>query len=136
MPVFVGVALCGAAAAALAGAANADDSSDFLADSTQAFILGPTGIPTPNAAYISDAVDLYLEPSGYLGTAASTLPLTTPGTFDFFQSVPEAEDILIDAVVEAYDNGDMECTASGVCSDPLTIFTYSQSSLVASLAED
>ena len=29
----------------------------------------------------------------------------------------------------------MGCDASGVCSDPLTIFTYSQSSAIASLAE-
>ncbi|HEU4363348.1 MAG TPA: PE-PPE domain-containing protein, partial [Mycobacterium sp.] len=29
----------------------------------------------------------------------------------------------------------MGCDASGVCTDPLTIFTYSQSSLVASYAE-
>ncbi len=43
--------------------------------------------------------------------------------------------ILINAVVADYNAGDMGCDASGVCSDPLTIFTYSQSSAVASLAE-
>jgi hypothetical protein len=49
--------------------------------------------------------------------------------------VPQGETDLIDAVVADYDAGDMGCNASGVCSDPLTIFTYSQSSAVASLAE-
>jgi len=54
----------------LAGAANADN-SDFLSASTDALILGPTGIPTPDAAYISDAEKLYLDPNGYDRTTAS-----------------------------------------------------------------
>jgi hypothetical protein len=132
--VILGAALC-SAAVALAGAANADEGSDFLSGSTNALILGPTGIPTPGPAYISDAVNLYLDPNGYDGTDASTLALTTPESYDFFPSVTQGEEILVDAVVDAYDAGDMDCTASGVCSDPLTIFTYSQSSAVASLAE-
>ena len=49
--------------------------------------------------------------------------------------MPQGETDLIDAVVADYEAGDMGCNASGVCSDPLTIFTYSQSSAVASLAE-
>jgi hypothetical protein len=48
--------------------------------------------------------------------------------------VPQGETDLINAVVADYNAGDMDCTA-GVCSDPLTIFTYSQSSAVAALAE-
>ena len=130
--VILGVALCGAAVA-LAGAANADN-SDFLSGSTDALILGPTGIPTPDAAYISDAENLYLDPNGYDGTTATTLALTTPETTSL-SSVPQGETDLINAVVADYDAGDMGCNASGVCSDPLTIFTYSQSSAVASLAE-
>ena len=47
----------------------------------------------------------------------------------------QGETILINAIVAEYNAGDMGCDASGVCSDPLTIFTYSQSSAIASLAE-
>ncbi|MGA8547982.1 MAG: PE-PPE domain-containing protein [Mycobacterium sp.] len=132
--VILGAALCGAAVA-LADAANADDGGDFLSGSDDALILGPTGIPTPDAAYISDAQRLYLDPLGYDGTTATTVALTTPETTDYSTSVPEGEQDLINAVVADYDAGDMGCDASGVCSDPLTIFTYSQSSAVASLAE-
>jgi PE-PPE domain len=131
--VILGAAPC-SAAVALAGAANADN-SDFLSGSANALVLGPTGIPTPDAAYISDAENLYLDPNGYDGTTASTLALTTPETYDFGSSVPQGETDLINAVVADYDAGDMDCNTAGVCSDPLTIFTYSQSSAVASLAE-
>jgi PE-PPE domain-containing protein len=72
---------------------------------------------------------------GYEGNALTTLPLTTPETNNFSTSVAQGEQILINAVVADYHAGDMGCNASGVCSDPLTIFTYSQSSAVASLAE-
>jgi hypothetical protein len=131
--VILGAALC-SAAVALAGAANADGDSDFLSGSTNALILGSTGVPTPNAAYISGAENLYLDTNGYDGTPASTLALTTPESFDFGSSVTQGENDLINAVVADYDAGNMDCTA-GVCSDPLTILTYSQSSAVADLAE-
>ncbi len=131
---ILGAALC-SAAVGWAGAANADTASEFLNGSTNAFILGATGIPTPDAAYISDADRLYLDPNGYAGPISSTLALTTPETNDFNTSVPQGEQILINAIVADYAAGDMHCNASGVCSDPLTIFTYSQSSAIASLAE-
>jgi hypothetical protein len=117
------------------GATDAATGSDFLSGSTQAFILGPTGIPTPNAFYISDAENLYLNPNGYEGNALTTLALTTPETNDFTTSVPQGETILENAIVADYNAGDMGCDAAGVCSDPLTILTYSQSSAVAALAE-
>ena len=111
------------------------EASNFLSGSTNALILGPTGIPTPDAAYISDVEKLYLDPAGYDGTTATTLALTTPETYDFTTSVPQGETDLVNAVVADYHAGDMACNASGVCSDPLTIFTYSQSASVADLAE-
>jgi hypothetical protein len=131
---ILGAALC-SAAVVLAGAANADGASDFLSGSTNALILGSTGIPTPDAAYIAGSENLYLDPNGYDGTAASTLALTTPESYDFTSSVTQGEQDLVNAVVADYGAGDMHCAASGVCSDPLTIFTYSQSSAIASLAE-
>jgi PE-PPE domain len=161
--VILGAALC-CASVALAGPANADNTSDwltnltnvedslfglttasgvtsaagasgFLSGSTNALILGPTGIPTPDAAYISDAEKLYLDPNGYHGTTATTLALTTPETNDYTTSVQQGETDLVNAVAADYHAGDMACNASGVCTDPLTIFTYSQSSAVADLAE-
>ena len=36
-----------------ASLATTDDGTDFLSGSTHALILGPTGIPTPNSAYIA-----------------------------------------------------------------------------------
>jgi PE-PPE domain len=127
--------LLGLTKASDASGAGGAGASGFLSGSTNALILGPTGIPTPDAAYISDAENLYLDPNGYHGTTATTLALTTPETNDYTTSVPQGENDLINAVVADYHAGDMACTASGVCSDPLTIFTYSQSSAIADLAE-
>ncbi|WP_046300167.1 MULTISPECIES: PE-PPE domain-containing protein [unclassified Mycobacterium] len=134
--IILGVAFCGAALA-FAGAANAanDNQYDFLYGSSDALILGPTGIATPSVGYINSAVDRYLDPLGYDGTPATTLPLTLPNTWEFFQSVPAGQAVLVDAILADYAAGEMGCDASGVCSDPLTIFTYSQSSLVAAYAQ-
>jgi PE-PPE domain len=131
---ILAAALCSAASAS-AGAATADTGSDFLSGSTHALVLGPTGISTPDAAYISEAERLYLDPNGYNGTTASTLALTTPENEFYGPSVTQGEHDLVNAVIADYAAGDMHCAASGVCSDPLTIFTYSQSSVIASLAE-
>lgn len=133
-----GAALIGAAlaSAAAANAATENANYDFLYGSTDALVLGPTGISTPSANYISHGADLYLDPLGYQGDAASTEALTLPNSYDFFESVPGGQKILVDAILADYTAGDMGCDAAGVCSDPLTIFTYSQSSLVASLAQE
>jgi hypothetical protein len=128
---LIGPSSAGDTGDVLVGSADAD----FLSGSTNALILGPTGIPTPNAAYISDAEKLYLFPNGYDGTNTTTLALTTPETNDYSTSVPQGENDLINAVVADYNAGDMDCNTAGVCSDPLTIFTYSQSSAVADLAQ-
>lgn len=135
---ITGAVLCGAALA-WAAAANAEsytfDNRQFLDGSTDALVLGPTGIPTPDADYIGKGMNLYLDPMGYDGTTASTLALTLPNSFNFFDSVPAGRTILIDQILADYHEGDMGCDAAGVCSNPLTIFTYSQSSLVAALSE-
>ncbi|MCV7385336.1 PE-PPE domain-containing protein [Mycolicibacter longobardus] len=134
--VIVGAALCGAALALAAGANAANNNYDFLYGSTDALVLGPTGIPTPSANYISNGIDLYLEPLGYGGTDASTVALTIPNSWDFFDSVTQGQTILVDAILADYAAGEMGCDSSGVCTDPLTIFTYSQSSLIASYAQE
>ncbi|WP_428340335.1 PE-PPE domain-containing protein [Mycobacterium sp.] len=132
---LLGPATAAATGDSLVGATEADATVDFLSGSTNALILGPTGIPTPNAAYITDAENLYLYPNGYDGTTATTLALTTPETNDFTTSVPQGETILENAILADYNAGDMGCDAAGVCSDPLTVLTYSQSSAIAALAE-
>jgi PE-PPE domain-containing protein len=132
--VILGAALC-SATVALAGTANADGADDFLAGSTNALILGSTGLPTPDGSYITGAESLFLGPNGYAGTAESTVALTTPETWDFGSSVTQGEQILVSAVTAEYALGGMDCNVFGVCSDPLTIFSYSQSSAIAALAE-
>lgn len=118
-----------------APASSESPTGDFLSTSTHALVLGSTGIATPNASYISNATSLYLDPNGYEGTAASTQALTTPETYAFLASVQQGENDLISAIVTDYNAGEMGCNAAGVCSDPLTILTYSQSSAIAALAE-
>lgn len=117
----------------VASAGTAD--ADFLNGSTSALILGATGMPTPTAMYMSEASSLYIFPSGYDGDSASIVGLTTPQTFDFFPSVQDGKDELVNAIMEQYQAGDMGCNAAGICSDPLTIFTYSQSAAIAALAQ-
>ncbi|WP_292974752.1 PE-PPE domain-containing protein [Mycobacterium sp.] len=118
------------------GAGALLDDPDFLEGSTHALILGATGVPTPNAAYISAAMNLYLFPNGYDGDTATTIALTTPQTTDYEASVAEGQQILINAITADYEAGNMGCDVSGVCSDPLTIFTYSQSAAIAALAQE
>lgn len=109
--------------------------TDFLEGSTNALILGATGMPTPTASYMTEAASLYLDPNGYEGNYASLVALTTPETFSFLPSVQQGQEDLVNAIVSQYEAGDMGCNAAGFCSDPLTIFTYSQSSAIAALAE-
>lgn len=98
----------------------------FLSDSTEALVLGPTFTPTPDSSFLSAVDTLYLQPLGFDGT---TVALTTPETLDFGPSIAQGETDLVNAVLAAYQAGDIGPT------DPLTIFAYSQSAVVASLAE-
>jgi hypothetical protein len=128
--------LLGTSSPATTGASLAGSTDgDFLSGSTNALVLGATGDPTPTASYIAEATKLYLDPNGYDGTTASTLALTTPETYSFDSSVTQGETDLINSIVTDYNAGEMGCNAAGICSDPLTLFTYSQSSAIAALAE-
>ncbi len=127
--------LLGSSGAASSGPLTGPTDADFLSGSTNALILGATGDPTPTASYIGEAATLYLDPHGYDGPTASMLPLTTPETINFGSSVSQGETTLINSILADYNAGEMGCNAAGVCSDPLTIFTYSQSSAIAALAE-
>jgi hypothetical protein len=120
--------------AALIGgaAAHAATGDGLLAGSTHALILGPTGIPNPATrllpGYIPTINRLYLQPSGFSADGTIT-PLVTPETPWFGRSIARGEDALIQAVETAYDNREFDAR------DPLTIVTYSQSTVIASLAE-
>jgi PE-PPE domain len=100
----------------------------FLSGSTDALVLGPTGIsdPADYPGFLSTVDQLYLDPLGFTGQSTA---LTTPETDDFGISVAQGEQDLISAVTQQYDAGDFSAA------DPLTIFGYSQSAVVASLAE-
>ena len=95
---------------------------------SDALVMGPTGFPDPAdyPGYLSTVDQLYLDPLGFEGQSTA---LTTPETFDFDPSVAQGEQDLISAVTQQYDAGDFSAA------DPLTIFGYSQSAVVASLAE-
>jgi hypothetical protein len=106
------------------------DTSSFLDGSTQALILGPTGIPNPDLlpGYIPTVDRLYLEPLGFPSDGTIT-PLVTPETPDFGPSIAAGEQNLITAVEADYNAGVISAA------DPLTITAYSQSTVDATLAE-
>jgi hypothetical protein len=118
--------VCAASAICHTSSAHADDQPNPLAGSTEALVMGPTGYPTPDGAYLSAADRLYLEPLGFDG---NTIALTTPETSSFGPSVAEGEQDLVNAVEADYAAGGFGPD------DPLTIMGYSQSSVIASLAE-
>jgi hypothetical protein len=90
--------------------------------------MGPTFIPDPTTfpGYIPGAVTEYLQPLGFSDTGTIT-PLVTEESANFGPSIASGVDTLVHAI-EA-DAGEISAA------DPLTVFGYSQSAVVASLAE-
>lgn len=93
-----------------------------------AIVMGPTGLPTPSDAYI-DAAQRYLADAGYLGGVGDTSALTTPEQ-NTDQSYVDGLAILRDEVVARYESGEISAD------DPLYIFGYSQSAVIASQAQE
>jgi PE-PPE domain len=121
-----------AASALSTAVAHADDTGATLLDgSTTALIMGPTFIPDPAnlPGYIPDIDDLYLQDLGFTGTDIT--PLVTPESPIFGPSIAEGELDLVDTVEADYNAGGDVTWAT----DPLTITAYSQSTVIASLAE-
>ena len=112
--------------------ANADAGSgaDFLDGSTQAIVMGPTYIPDPTIfpGYIPGAVTEYLQPLGFSDTGM-VIPLVTAESPNFGPSIASGVDTLVHAIEAEYSAGDFSAA------DPLTVFGYSQSAVVASLAD-
>ena len=94
----------------------------------QAFILGPTGTDTPEAAYVSDVVNGYLDPSGYNGGIANATALTTPEQ-DSGVSYTQGEVDVIEKLAELQQNGDISAE------DPVYLFGYSQSATILSAVD-
>jgi len=122
------------AASALSSAvAHADDDTGatLLGGSTTAVIMGPTLIPDPAdlPGYIPDINNLYLQDLGFTGTDITSL--VTPESPDFGPSIAEGELDLVNTIEADYTAGGDVTWAT----DPLTITAYSQSTVVASLAE-
>ena len=122
------------AASALSSAvAHADDDTGatLLDGSTTAVIMGPTLIPDPAdlPGYIPDINNLYLQDLGFTGTDITSL--VTPESPDFGPSIAEGELDLVNTIEADYTAGGDVTWAT----DPLTIMAYSQSTVVASLAE-
>jgi hypothetical protein len=112
--------------------AHADPGSgaDLLDGSTQAIIMGPTDMPDPTMfpGYIPGAVTEYLQPLGFSDTG-TIIPLVTEESPNFGPSIASGVDTLVHAVEAEYDAGDFSAA------DPLTVFGYSQSAVIASQAE-
>jgi PE-PPE domain-containing protein len=130
----VGVAVAFAAAYFSMSVAEAhadpDAGADFLDGSTHAIVMSPTFIPDPTTfpGYVPGAVTEYLQPLGFSDTGTIT-PLVTEESPNFGPSIASGVDTLVHAIEADY-------SADGFsAADPLTVFGYSQSAVIASLAE-
>jgi hypothetical protein len=112
--------------------ANADTGTgaDFLDGSTHAIVMGPTFIPDPTTlpGYVPGAVTEYLEPLGFSGSGTVTA-LITQESPNFGPSIAAGVGTLVHAIEADYNTGEFSAA------DPLTVFGYSQSAVIASLAE-
>jgi PE-PPE domain len=134
----------GAASAAGLQAAHAD-ADDPLAGSDTAIILGGTFQPTPSTAFAQTVEDLYLHPLGFddgatystvcdmIGTDPCAAPLQVLTTPELIQQGPSsltgADDVTL-AVENEFNANPGAFSAE----HPLTIFGYSQSAAVESIA--
>jgi hypothetical protein len=127
--------VCAVAAAAgwssvFAAHADTGSGADFLDGSTHAIIMGPTFIPDPTIypGYVPGAVTEYLQPLGF-SDAGTVTPLITEESPNFGPSIASGVDTLVHAIESDYDAGGFSAA------DPLTVFGYSQSAVIASMAE-
>jgi hypothetical protein len=111
--------------------ADVDTGATLLDGSTTALIMGPTFLPDPSVlpGYIPTIVNFYLQDLGFTGTDITSL--ITPESVDFGPSIAKGELDLINTVEGDYNAGGDVTWAT----DPLTITAYSQSTVIASLAE-
>lgn len=110
--------------------ADTGTGADFLDGSTHAIVLGPTFIPDPTTfpGYVTGAVTEYLQPLGFSASGTVT-PLVTPESPFFGPSIAAGVDTLVHTIEADYNANEISAA------DPLTVFGYSQSAVIASLAE-
>lgn len=110
--------------------AHADPGADFLDGSTHAIVMGPTFIPDPTTfpGYVPGAVTEYLEPLGF-SDSGNVTALITQESPNFGPSIAAGVGTLVHAIEADYNAGEISAA------DPLTVFGYSQSAVIASLAE-
>jgi hypothetical protein len=128
------LALIGALAtlALTAVPAHADPDADFLSGSTDALIVGPTGIGDPGAGYISATLNNYLDPAGFSGNASDVQDVIYPASDNYGPSIATGEADLTQAVL-AYFGCTNVCTPAEIAAHaPLTLDGYSQGANVIS----
>jgi hypothetical protein len=110
--------------------ADVGSGADFLDGSTNAIVMGPTYIPDPTTfpGYIPGAVTEYLQQLGFSDTG-TVIPLVTEESPNFGPSIAAGVSTLVNTIETGYHAGDFSAA------DPLTVFGYSQSAVVASVAE-
>lgn len=101
---------------------------DWVYTADHALILGPTGIPDPDQAFINSAVNDYLAPLGYNGGISDALAFFTPEQ-DNSMSYTQGLADLTPAVEADWKAGDFSSA------NPLWIFSYSQSTVIVGDAE-
>jgi hypothetical protein len=87
-------------------------------------------VPVENQEFVTDATNLYFDPSGFDGgpvTALNMPEVISGGTLD--DAVNQGVSQLVTAVESDYNAGDLSAAS------PLYIFGYSQSSVVMGMAE-
>lgn len=124
----IGVVILAAGAVAPFAVAHYDAAlaADTSLLASTALVMGGSGIPTPPSSYVDAVDDLYLKPLGFDGHAIS---LATPEWASHWDaSVSQGVEDLVNAVHTQMATGDVDAA------DPLWIFGYSQSAVVASIA--
>jgi PE-PPE domain len=130
--VCAGIAFASASGWSSVFQAHADTGTgaDFLDGSTHAIVLGPTFIPDPTTfpGYVPGAVTEYLQPLGFSDSGTVTA-LVTPESPAFGPSIAAGVDTLVHTIEADYNANEISAA------DPLTVFGYSQSAVIESLAE-
>lgn len=108
---------------ALTSADNALDATGGIA-----FILGPTGIPTPSDGYVSTVDANYLTPLGFNGVAEALYTPENSGSTDV--GLQDDLQYIMQAVHAQIATGDVSAD------NPIWLFGYSQSTAALALAAE
>jgi hypothetical protein len=116
----------GANTAAIGGTSQAPSPQFTPISAELTLFTGPTGVPTPNSTYVTNANNLYIRSTNALQalfTPEELYPLTGVKSLTLNSSVNEGLTILNSAITQQLQSP----------SNTLTVFGYSQSAIIASL---